>query len=314
MKLKIFSKNCILNKNQIKMLYLINKKIISFRNKSIKYVVIFILLFFFVTVVTSAQSNGTCGVMAGGMNFFTTGFGGGVLPLSNNSQACTTMNPVDFNAPSDVVGAATSLNANPSSYRPGGAIGLLAQVGEYSMSSVADSKDAVTFIANHVNPNTVSAQSSALQGLAPILVLWGITRNLCYILIAIALVVTGLVLYFANRAGGKPNNNTVLGVMVSEVVATLIFITLSYPIGAIVVDLVINLGNAVIASTLNPFINSNTILANLYAPGSGTNIISLIGDIQKVGVSGSTVNLIQSGLSYLSTPLNNASTFLTSVL
>ena len=297
---------------------MIKKYFYKIKKYWIKYIILSFIIFFIPLTFISAQSNGSsCRAADGIFLELISGTSGGIFEsglLGQSTPICDLVTNTSPAMPADVQNAIVQSGGKPTSYVQGGGVMLLAQIAQYSQSSAAStSNDAITYVAEKFSP-TVSAQtqSSALQGLSPILVIWGIGRNITYIVLAISLVITGLVLYFGAK-GGKQNNATA-GVMISEIVVTLIFITISYPIGAIVVDLVVNLGNALIANLLNPFINSNSILANLYTPSSNTNILNLVGDLQRVGVSSSTVNLIKSGLNYIQTPLSNANQFISGIV
>ena len=215
------------------------------------------------------------------------------------------------NMPSNLKSYLQTNGLSPSSYFNGGAVGMLSQVAQFSTSASGDyGNQAVTYVAEKFSP-TVSAQSSAIQGLSPVLILHGIGRNIAYVLIAIALVVIGLSTFFAKNSGKQEGNPAVANI--SDIVICLIFVTISFPVGGVVIDLVINLGNYVVASLFQPFINSQDILSNLYTPGSGTSVISLLSDFQNSGSSPSVISLVQAGLSNLQFPLDKSNEFLQNI-
>ncbi|MEI7604121.1 MAG: hypothetical protein WCJ19_03815 [bacterium] len=238
-------------------------------------------------------------------------FGGGTMINSQRSNLCDLTAGVAADpcaSQAELCASLTKAGINPSSYVDGGALGMLAQVTEYvSAGAGRTGVDSVVYVAEKFSP-TVSAQTSALQGLSPILVLWGTLRNVSYILIALSLVITGLALYFNGKAGGKQDNVAIAGSIV-DIIGTLLTITFSYLIAGITVDLIINLGNAAVASFFQPFINSTSILNNLYSQGSNTNILTMMSDFQKSGSSTSVINLLQQGLENLQTPIQNTSGF-----
>ena len=218
--------------------------------------------------------------------------------VASNAQLCATL---------------TKNGVSPNSYRTSGAVGLLLQTTGYLTDGVTrNGPDSVTFVASKFSP-TVSAQTSALQGLSPILVLWGTFRNLSYILIAIALVVTGLSLYFNTKSGGGKQDNVAITTAIVDIVGTLITITLSYVVAGVTVDLIINLGNAAIASFFQPFINSTDVLNNLYNTNGTTNLFTMLSDFQGAGSSASIINLIKAGFDNLNTPISQTSAFFTNL-
>jgi hypothetical protein len=287
-------------------------KFFLFSVVSLLFFILFGNFIFSATDLTQATAKPQSGIIYCAAEAITEATWGG---SHSNSSICDTtigVSPSLCQQEPDLCKVLIQNNINPNSYVPGGGVGMLAQVAYYATDgAVRNGTESVTYMASKFS-NTVSAQTSALQGLSPILVLWGTLRNVTYVLIALSLVVTGLSIYFTNKQG-KQDNLALAGSIV-DILGTLITITFSYVIAGVAVDLVINLGNAAVAAFFQPFINSTSILNNLSSPGSGVNIMTLLADFQGSGSSKSVISLLQAGLSNLNTPLFETNTFFKKVI
>ena len=295
----------------------------DFRSKNMVKIVLLSAIFFllfgsFVIAdsTTTSSPNGSdttidCtwkGTTSASIYSLTEGIFPGTTPLSYCSTSAGSLVGGQSTQPTgEVLQQLKSMNANPNAYIQGGGMGMLAQVAYNVSTPPVTTYDSITYVASKFAPS-VSAQTSALTGLAPVLVLHGILRNVAYAFIVIAMVLTGFVLIVQNK--NQKQGNVGAATNITELITILIFITLSYPIAGVLIDVIVNLGNSVIATFLNPFINSNQILSQFYQPGSSVNILSLLSQFQSSGVSPSLVNLLQAGLQNLQPAVQQSAGFL----
>lgn len=260
---------------------------------------------------TSNSSTSSC-MFEGAVNASLITLASGLTP--GMGQVCYTQSGSFFagtpntTKPVEVQAAINKVGGNPDAYIQGNGYGFLSMIAANVSEPAVNTRDSVTFVANKLNANTAAAQSSALEGLSPLLVFHDILRNVSYTLIVAALLLTGFMIIIQNKSQKQGNVTAATGI--ANIITILIFITLSYPIAGIIVDVIINVGNSVVATLLDPFINSSELLKGFYSQGSLVNVMSLMGDIQRSGVSTSLVNLIKAGLENLLPSVQQTGAFL----
>lgn len=132
--------------------------------------------------------------------------------------------------------------------------------------------------------------------LAPVFILNQNMVNLAYGLVVIILIMSSLNILLSSLTGGE-ERVTIVQLLINAGV-TLIMITFYYEIAAIIYDLTVNYGNALVASIMSPFINSRIILERL-SPGGDLAIVNLLNTYQFIGVSDSLLvvtNSIAAGI------------------
>ena len=165
----------------------------------------------------------------------------------------------------------------------------------------ASVKDAVTYQANKIGVN-VSAQVQGFNQFAPIVPLWSVFRDIALLLFVVVFVAIGFFILIQRRIGGQETVSLVSGL--TNAAVAMVFITFSYAIGGIIVDIFSNVMNGVVATTFNGFINSQEILGKLNTVNSGVNVLTLMNELTNVGVSQSASNLFGTALTGLSYPAN----------
>jgi hypothetical protein len=132
--------------------------------------------------------------------------------------------------------------------------------------------------------------TSGREVLTPIFYLSQAMRNVAYGVIVIVLIVSSLSILLSSLMGGE-QKLTIVQLMMNTGV-TLVLCTLFYEIAAILYDLCVNYGNAVVASVMEPFINANVILDRL-SPGGDLNITAVMNTFQFVGTSDAIIQIMQ---------------------
>ncbi|BDQ05082.1 MAG: hypothetical protein KatS3mg084_0600 [Candidatus Dojkabacteria bacterium] len=156
----------------------------------------------------------------------------------------------------------------------------------------------VEYYAKRIRGEVLAADNpmSGRSVLAPILVLNQNLVNLAYGLVVVVLLVSSLNILLSSLTGQEEKVTIVQLVMNAGV--TLLIITFYYEIAAIIYDLTVNYGNALVASMMAPFINSKVILERL-SPGGDLAVINLLNVYQFVGVSDALLVVLQSIMSGL---------------
>ena len=125
--------------------------------------------------------------------------------------------------------------------------------------------------------------TSGRSVLAPVFILNQNLVNLAYGLVVILLLTSSFSLLISNLTGENQSKVSLVQLIINSVV-TLIVITFYYEIGAIIYDLTVNYGNALVAGLMSPFINSFLILERL-SPGGDISVVNILNAYQFVGVS-----------------------------
>lgn len=156
----------------------------------------------------------------------------------------------------------------------------------------------VEYYAKRIRGEVLAADNpmSGRSVLAPILVLNQNLVNLAYGLVVIILLVSSLNILLSSLTGSE-EKVTIVQLIINAGV-TLFMITFYYEIAAIIYDLTVNYGNALVASVMSPFINSKIILERL-SPGGDLALINLLNVYQFVGVSDAFLVVLQSIMSGL---------------
>lgn len=144
----------------------------------------------------------------------------------------------------------------------------------------------------HAADNPTSGRSV----LAPVFFLNQAMVNLAYALVVIVLVFSGLNILLSSLTGSD-EKFTLVQLLINAGV-TLVFITFYYEIAAIIFDLTVNYGNALVASVMSPYINAQVILDRLQ-PGGDLNIIALLNTFYFTGISDSIMVVVDSILTSL---------------
>lgn len=231
------------------------------------------------------------------------GFAKALAPVQEGSS-CNSLQEFTYASP-NIDTFLESQGIESEGYVYGGASGVLASYNAkmYEIQP-ANTPTYTRYMAERVGiAPSASAAASMSQALSPVIVIWQMVRNLAYIFMTVIMLILGLLLMIRTRVGGQePISvvNSMVGVAIS-----LLLITFSYPITSLVADLCINLGNGLVASVFNEFINSKQILNLLYIPETNINIMTLVGEIQQVGFGNSVRVLIGQILQGLGVPLGH---------
>lgn len=192
---------------------------------------------------------------------------------------------------------------DPGQYVHGGATGSLAYVG----SLVMDNQPVGTPAYARVVAESVGIAKSAeaavpmSKAFSPVIIIWQNMRNLAYIFMTVVLLALGLIVMLRVRTGGKEPVNAVMSLV--GVAISLILITFSYPIASLICDLCINVGNGLVASIMNRYINASDILIALETPGSGRNVVSMMTELQRAGIGSSAERMMAAVLVEFNIPM-----------
>lgn len=172
-----------------------------------------------------------------------------------------------------------------------GATGMIINSsGEIMNTQVASPAYSIQHYAQRARGEVMAADDprSGRSVLAPIYELSNLMRNLAYSLIVVVLVISSFSILLGYLSGGE-QKITLVQIMLNSFM-TLVLITFFYEIAAIIYDLTVNYGNALVASVMEPFINAKVILERLQ-PGGDLNITAALNVFQFSGVS-SAVNTV----------------------
>ena len=229
-------------------------------------------------------------------------------------SSCSSLGNFMYQSPDiNAVLGDTGSSVDPSNYVYGGATGSLAYVSSLAYDNQPVSSPAYArYVAQNIGiAQPVEASVSMSKAFSPVIIIWQNARNLAYIFMTVILLILGALVMLRARSGGKEPVNALTSL--AGVAISLLLITFSYPIASLICDIGINVGNGLVASVLNKYINSNDILTALETPGSGYNIISMMTDIQKIGIGSSAETLIASILKEFNVPLGQITKMFDSV-
>ncbi|MFW5720039.1 MAG: hypothetical protein ACOCXT_03375 [Candidatus Dojkabacteria bacterium] len=148
---------------------------------------------------------------------------------------------------------------------------------------IAHPLESVNYYANRIQGKTHAAgPTTGREVLTPIFFLSQTMRNLAYGIVIIVLVLSSISLLLGSLGGGDQKFTLVQLLMNTGV--TIFLITFFYEISAIIYDLTVNYGNALVVSVMEPFINARAIYERLQ-PGGDLNITALVNTFQFIGVS-----------------------------
>lgn len=148
---------------------------------------------------------------------------------------------------------------------------------------IANPAAPANYYASRVTGKTFAASpTSGNEVLAPMFHFSKAMQNLAYGAVVIILVISALSTLLSFIGNGE-QKVTLIQLMVNTGI-TLFFITFFYQFGAIIYDLTVNYGNALVASTLEPYINAKIILERLQ-PGGDLNVSALLNVFEFSGVS-----------------------------
>ncbi len=148
---------------------------------------------------------------------------------------------------------------------------------------IAHPLESVNYYANRIQGKTHAAgPTTGREVLTPIFFLSQTMRNLAYGIVIIVLVLSSISLLLGSIGGGDQKFSLVQLLMNTGV--TIFLITFFYEISAIIYDLTVNYGNALVVSVMEPFINAKAIYERLQ-PGGDLNITALVNTFQFIGVS-----------------------------
>lgn len=205
-------------------------------------------------------------------------------------------------------GVTGTLSLNPKLYQTGGAVGFLANVGSqmYDYSPVSTPAYVRTVaskigVAGETYAATTSSGITGFDALSPVSVIWGMFRNIAYVLFTIILVIWGFIVMVSKKQGQSNNVDVFTGIV--SIGVGLLAVTFSFAIGALIFDLTTNVANGLVASIMGPYVNSEKLLILLGAPNTNTNIITLMGDLQAFGVTESARKLITQLLAGIGIPM-----------
>ncbi len=147
--------------------------------------------------------------------------------------------------------------------------------------------------------NEVYAQSIDIQSgrnvLAPVFFLYETTKNLALSIVVIILLAGAFSILISNLTFSESKLNIVQLFMNTGI--TTVFILLYYEIAAIIYDLTVNYGNALVVGVLSPYINARTVLERLQ-PGGDLSIMALFSTMYFVGVNDALLVVLKSISSY----------------
>lgn len=165
-----------------------------------------------------------------------------------------------------------------------GATGRLVNASQNIYSTqIAQPAQTISYYAHRAQNKAYAANpTSGREALTPIFFLSQTMRNLAYGIIVIVLIVSSLSILLSTLMGGE-QKLSIVQLMINTGIS-LALATFFYEIAAIIYDLTVNYGNAVVASIMEPFINAKVILERLQ-PGGDANITVLMNTFQFIGVS-----------------------------
>jgi len=151
----------------------------------------------------------------------------------------------------------------------------------------------VDYYASQIRGTAYAADNptSGRSVLAPVFFLNQAMVNLAYALVVIVLVFSGLNILLSSLTGAE-ERFTLVQLLINAGI-TLIVITFYYEIAAIIFDLTVNYGNALVASVMSPYINAQVILDRLQ-PGGDLNIIAMLNTFEFTGISDSLLVVTES--------------------
>jgi hypothetical protein len=146
------------------------------------------------------------------------------------------------------------------------------------------------YYASNIKGTTYAADdpTSGRSFLAPIFMLNQLMVNLAYGLVVVVLLFSSLNILLSSLTGGEERYTLVQ--LLANAAVTLIAITFYYEIAAIVYDLTVNYGNALVAGILTPYINSQVILERL-SPGGDISVVVMLNTFELHGIS-DTLNVV----------------------
>lgn len=160
-------------------------------------------------------------------------------------------------------------------------------------SDVAQPGLTMEYYASKIKGTTYAADNptGGRSVLAPVFQLNQFAVNLAYGLVVIVLLVSSLSILLGSLTGGEEKVSVVQLLINAGV--TLVMITLFYEISAIIYDLTVNYGNALVASALSPYVNSQIVLERL-EPGGDLSIMAVLNTFEFIGVSDSLLAVTKS--------------------
>ena len=126
--------------------------------------------------------------------------------------------------------------------------------------------------------------------LAPIFYLYNTMKDFALSIIVIVLLFGGLNILISNLTFNESKINFVQLFMNTGV--TTVIILLYYEIAAIIYDLTVNYGNALVASVLSNYINARVVLERL-SPGGDLGIMALFGTMYFVGANEALIKFVE---------------------
>jgi hypothetical protein len=225
------------------------------------------------------------GVIAGGIGYAATG------ELHLNKDASAVFNTV---AGADTIKLNTTSAASENPTDPqqqsgfmqinfGGTGSLINATANIYSTEIARPAEVVQYYASRAKGEAYAANpTSGREVLAPIFFLSQAMRNVAYGIIVIVLIASSISILMASLSGGEQKLSIVQLMMNTGL--SLILATFFYEIAAILYDLCVNYGNAVVSSIMEPFINAQVILDRLQ-PGGDLNITAMLNTFQFVGVT-----------------------------
>ncbi len=155
----------------------------------------------------------------------------------------------------------------------------------------ASPNEVVQYYASRATGRTLAASpTSGREVLAPVFLLSQMFRNIAYGIIIIILITSSLSILLGALGSGEQKLSLVNLIMNAGV--TLVLVTFFYEIAAVIYDLVVNYGNQIVASIMEPYINAKVILERLQ-PGGDLNVSMLINTFEFVGITDGLNNVIQ---------------------
>lgn len=174
-----------------------------------------------------------------------------------------------------------------------GATGQVINMGNYAYSEeITVPGTTMDYYASKIK-GTANAQENYLSGrtaLGPVFFLNQTMVNLAYGVIVIILIFSSLSILLSTLTG-QESKVTVFQLILNAGI-TIVLLSLFYEIAAIIYDVSVNYGNALVASVMSPYINANVILDRL-SPGGDLGIVAVLNTFQFSGVSDSLTTVVR---------------------
>lgn len=244
--------------------------------------------------------------MDGAFSYLTGSFGGQMFNCyyANTPIGKTSGNDIDCETgninPSNIQAIIQGTYAGPLLWKAdAGAIGRLVNATRaVSTVRVLNPGETALYYAKQAR-NEVYAQSIEIQSgrnvLAPVFFLYETTKNLALSIIVIILTAGAFSILISNLTFSESKLNIVQLFLNTGI--TTVFILLYYEIAAIIYDLTVNYGNALVAGVLTPYINARAVLERLQ-PGGDLSIMALFSTMYFVGVNDALIVVLKSISSY----------------